>query len=146
MSVIQVDAKILNYIESGLIKSFYRKEVDEFYSEAVIRRWRDTGDIHRDAAKFIEDLADINAINWGKRYNEEPESYAKFISHRSEATTAIQLMKYLELYLYNTLDYEEDFTPEQKEKTDFLDSYLRTIQSNIIHMTEAYKNANWSEI
>jgi hypothetical protein len=146
MSVIQVDARILNQLAACIGKVSFNKTCDEWFSSAVLRHFEGSGDNCGDVIEFVKDIADMNAFNYSKRYKEECESERGFIKMKKRSIDIYQFLKYLELVNYNTFDHEEEFTQKWRKIAEVLKNLENELKNNIIHNIPAYKRAKWSDI
>ncbi|MBK9936761.1 MAG: hypothetical protein IPP05_22250 [Cytophagaceae bacterium] len=145
MSVQGIDVKVLNEFGSKLVTIGFRKECDEWYSYSCGQKLSD-GDVWKNAEKITRCIADMNALNWSKRYKESCTSDRDLVKIGNSEISVYQFLKTLQYIMYNCFDYEEYFNPYQKEVAVFLKDLEKDIMQNIIAMIPEYKEAKWSEI
>jgi hypothetical protein len=145
MSVQGIDVKVLNAFGSRLVTIGHRKECDEWYSYSCGQKLSD-GDVWKNAEMITRCIADMNALNWSKRYKESCTSDRDFVKIGITEISVYQFLKTLQYIMYNCFDYEEYFNPHQKEVAIFLRKLEKDIMQNIIAMIPEYKESKWSEI
>jgi len=145
MSVQQISVEVLNAFGARLVTIGHRTTCDEWYSYSCGDKLSN-GDVWGNATHITKMVADMNALNYSKRYKEECESLSDFVNIQHTNISVYQFLKTLGYIIYNTFDYEEYFNEEQKEIAKVLRNLQFDMMQNIINKIPQYENAKWSTI
>lgn len=160
MSVMVLDPKVYEYVLNGLLMTAQNTTCNEFYAYKTKRHFEDK-DIYKEAGRLIKSWAKLNELSFNVAYNEKGLTTHKEIRLAAIwKVEAIQLLKYLEAISYNieieTIELGNSYRRGPVENApglpgnakadyEFLNNWIIDLMCAIIHKTDAYDKAKWSD-
>lgn len=149
MSVLIPNDEVFNYLYSGLERAAYKIECDEWYSNQIMRHFKDK-DIETEARRLVESWMQLNDWSYSIKYGQDVETKIKLRRKTLHKPMEVhQLLKYAQCVSYNiekeTIESAGNkLTSQGKSDLWLLEQWILDIAMSIINQTPEYKTATWS--